>query len=273
LCDALGDTAALHVQCCPDEHLACVESGQIALCVVEVTVATASAHVSAVRQLREGFPSIPVLAYCDPVNGSSATIVDVVRAGATGLVLRGIDDSRALFRETIIRARRRAIAERIFVELSPLLTSDARLFLRYAIEHCAVDVSVDEAALDMGVDRKTLTNWLTRAGAPRAREFLSWIRLIVAAHFLSDPRRTAENVALALDFPSGTSLRNMVRRYVNVTTAELQQGGGAALVLDAFKRQIRAWPVARLTTERTIESTRGDTVPRSDDPRAIEASA
>jgi AraC-like DNA-binding protein len=250
----------------------CIESGQIALSVVEVTAATASAHVSAVRQLREGFPSIPVLAYCDPVNSSSAVIVDVVRAGATGLVLRGIDDSKALFRETIIRARRRAIAERIFVELAPMLTSDARLFLRYAIEHCAVDVSVDEAADELGVDRKTLTNWLARAGAPRAREFLSWIRLIVAAHLLSDPRRTAENVALHLDFPSGTSLRNMVRRYVNVTTAELQQGDGAALVLEAFKRQIRAWPVARLTTERTLESGRGDT-PRSEDAGPIEVPA
>ena len=237
LCDALAGSLALSVDRCARDHLARAEAESLVLSVVEITESTASAHVSAVRLLREGFPSIPVLAYCDPCSGSSA-IVDVVRAGAAGLVLRGIDDSPVMLRDAIGRARRSSIAERIFVEIAPLLTNDARVFLRYAIEHSAADVAVDEAACDLGVDRKTLTNWLARAGAPRAREFLAWIRLVVAAQLMSDPARSAEHVAHMLDFPSGTALRNMVRRYVGVTTAELQERGGASLVLNTFKRHL-----------------------------------
>ena len=240
--DALCGSSVLLIERCPRDHLARVEVESVALSIVEISGSTASAHVAAVRQLRSAFPSVPVLAYCDPCGSA---IVDVVRAGAGGLVLRGTDDTPLLFRDAIARARRSAIAERIFVAIAPLLTNDARVFLRYAIEHCASDIAVDEAARDMGVDRKTLTNWLARAGAPRAREFLSWIRLMVAAHLMSDPGRSAEQVAHMLDFPSGTALRNMVRRYVDVTTAELQERGGTTLVLEAFKRHLTARPFPR----------------------------
>jgi AraC-like DNA-binding protein len=272
--DALGAAAELRAQHCVREHLACVESDRVVLSVIEITEATASAHIECVRLLRSGFPSVPVLAYCDPAGGTSGLIVDVVRAGATGLVLRGIDDSRVVLRTAIQRARRSTIAHQIFMEVAPLLTNDARLFLRYAIEHCAADVSVEVAAHDLGVDRKTLTNWLARAGGPRAREFLSWIRLIVAAQMLSDPKRTAEQVALALDFPSGTSFRNMLRRYVNVTTVELHHGGGASLVLDAFKRQLRN-PVATIEApDRVAEASRVErSVSRADDATRFEIPA
>jgi AraC-like DNA-binding protein len=268
LCDALGGSDALLTQCDVREHLDCVESGVVALSVVEITHASAGAHVSLVRRLREGFPSIPVLAYCDPSGGTSGLIVDVVRAGATGLVLRGIDDSRVMLREAIRGVRRKAIAEQIFAEIGPLLTNDARIFLRYAIEHSSSEATVEDAARDLGVDRKTLTNWLARAGAPRAREFLAWVRLIVAGHLLGDPMRTAEQAALVLDFPSGTSLRNMLRRYVGATATEVQQGGGARLVLDAFKRELRTETVVSLPTDRRLVP--GLAIPA---PKRIEASA
>jgi AraC-like DNA-binding protein len=254
--EVFGGQPALCVQQCTRDHLAFLASDAVVLSVVEITEPTASAHVSAIRALRAGFPSTPVLAYCEPAGGTSSAIVDAIRAGATGLVLRGIDNSRSSFRDAIVRARRSVISERLFAELAPVLSNDARLFLRYAIEHSAVDVSVDDAARDLGVDRKTLTNWLARAGAPRAREFLSWVRLVVAAQLLSDPRRTAENVALALDFPSGTSLRNMIRRYVNLTTTELQRPGGLELVIAAFKRQVQRATVRQLPTALPVDGDR-----------------
>jgi len=165
--------------------------------------------------------------------------------------------------------RRKAIAEQIFAEIGPLLTNDARIFLRYAIEHSSSEATVEEAARDLGVDRKTLTNWLARAGAPRAREFLAWIRLIVAGHLLGDPMRTAEQAALVLDFPSGTSLRNMLRRYVDATATEVQEGGGARVVLDAFKRELRAeTTVVSLPADRRLVP--GLAIPV---PKRIEASA
>lgn len=237
LCDALGGSDALLSHCNVREHLACIEGESITLSVVEITAATACEHVPAIRRLHSGFPSIPVVAYCDP-RGASGLLVDVVRAGATAIVLQGIDDSRVAFREAIRGARRKPIAEEIFAEIAPLLTDDARVFLRYAIERSESDVTVDDAARDLGVDRKTLNNWLARAGAPRAREFLAWIRLAFAGHLLSDPMRTTEQAALALDFPSGASLRNMLRRYVDVTATEVQQKGGARVVLDAFRREL-----------------------------------
>src|SRR5262245_33630447 len=104
LCDALGESDPLLTQGAVSEHLECVEAGSVVMSVIEITLSTAGSHISALRRLRDGFPSIPVLAYCDPTGGASRLVVDAVRAGATGLVLRGIDDSPIVFREAIRNA-------------------------------------------------------------------------------------------------------------------------------------------------------------------------
>ena len=48
--------------------------------------------------------------------------------------------------------------------------------------------------------------------------------------------RTIESIALQLEFPSDTSLRNMMKRYTGLKASEVRQRGGARCVVAAVRR-------------------------------------
>lgn len=206
--------------------------------VVLIVIDDADAHgrsmASAIETLRHEFPSVPLLAYCSVAAGRSSFVVDVVRAGATGLVFRGIDDSRFAMRAAIMSARRGSVAERIHAEVALHLPAVAHPLLRYAITRSVDEPSVDDAAASLGVDRKTLRNWLRHSGTVRPREFINWVRLAVVVGLLEDPGRSAEQVALEAGFASGTAFRNMLRRYTGLRSSEMRVAGGLARILSLF---------------------------------------
>jgi AraC-like DNA-binding protein len=186
----------------------------------------------AIAAIRQRFPTVSVLAYCALPAGPS--MVDVVRAGATGLVLRGIDDAPRTIRVALESARRKSTAERIHDEVSLHLPVAAHPLLRYAISRAGDDPSVDDAAAALGVDRKTLFNWLRQCGDVRPREFINWIRLAIVAGMLEDPGRSAEQAALEAGFTSGTAFRNMLQRYTGLRTSEIRGEGALGGVLSRF---------------------------------------
>ena len=53
----------------------------------------------------------------------------------------------------------------------------------------------------------------------------------MAANLLEDPDRSADNIALALHFPSGSAFRNTCQRYLRATPSEIRRHGGAEWVL------------------------------------------
>jgi AraC-like DNA-binding protein len=231
---SIGSSVELLVHRTVDEHVANVRSGAVAFSVVEICAGTGPAHVSAVRMLRAQFPSVPVLAYCDSLPGLSRLILDVARAGVTGLLIRDLDDSPHLLRDALRQARHAAIGERVYRQLVPYVRPDAQPFLRYAVDHAGHPVDVRRAAADLGIDPGTLGDRLKRARVPSPHKFLMWVRLAVAGELLCDPGRSAQQVALELDFPSGTALRNLFDRYIGITTEQIRARGRLA-VMDEFK--------------------------------------
>lgn len=244
---------ALVIHRAAGEHIEDVRTGRVVLSVVEICDQKAASHIATVRWLRSNLPSVPVLAYCAASPGSSEAILEVVRAGATGLLLRDVDDATHRLREVIGEIRRAAIGDHVYDEVAPYVGEGARAFLRYAIDHSGMRISVESAAADLGVDRGTLADRLSRAHAPSPHKFLMWIRLAVAAEMLSDPGRSAQQVALELDFPSGTALRNILDRYAEITTGELKVRGPRA-VLDKLKLALSVEPgaVARREDHRAV---------------------
>lgn len=227
---AIGSSAELEIYRTADELVAAVRRAIVALCVIEICEETGAAHVAAVRVLRNQFPSVPVLAYCDAPSRSSRLILEVVRAGATGLLIRDLDDSPHMLRDALRQAKHAAIAERLYRELVPHVRREAQPFLRYAVDHAGGPVDVRHAAADLGIDPATLSDRLSRAGVPSPHKFLMWVRLAVAGEMLCDPGRSAQQVALELDFPSGTALRNLFDRYIGVTTEQIKSRGPLAVV-------------------------------------------
>ena len=192
----------------------------------------------AVRAIRAGYPSVAVIAYLPPGGACSADILALARAGIHGLVLRGVDDVGVALRAALASAARRSIAERVLREVAPFVAPGAVPVLRYCLEHAANAPTVVEVARALGVHRKTLVNRMCGAALPAPRALLAWCRLLLAADVLEDHARPVEQVALALDFPSGTAFRNMLRRYTGLGPRDVRENGGLVCVLHAFRRAL-----------------------------------
>jgi AraC-like DNA-binding protein len=219
---------------CVEALVGTLQTTEVAVAVIDASDAACRSMASPIAAIRYRFPTVPILAYCSVLTAGASSVVDVVRAGATGLILRGIDDERHAMRAAIDSARRGSISQRVQNEVALHLPSQARPFLRYAVTRFGDEPSVEDAARTIGVDRKTIFNWLRHGGGVGPREFLNWIRLAIAAGMLEDPGRSAEQAALEAGFASGAAFRNMLHRYTGLTCSQIRGTDGSAKVLGAL---------------------------------------
>lgn len=216
------------------ELLATLDDPNVVLVVMDAADASGRSMAGTVEFIRKNFPTLPLLAYCALASSGSGAVVDVVRAGASGLVIRGVDDSRHAMRSAIQSAQQGSVVHRIVSLVSPHLPPVAAPLLRYALSRAVDDPSVADAARELGVDRKTLFNWLRPCGSVGPREFINWVRLAMAVGMLEDSRRTTEQVALAMGFASGTAFRNMLRRYADARSSDVRGAAGFVHVMTRF---------------------------------------
>jgi AraC-like DNA-binding protein len=232
---------AAHLRQCErqSEVLALVRSGLADVVVTDLADGTGSALLM-VRTLKEQYPSVPVVLYCALTPATSREMLEFAKAGVDELVVRGVDDVRLTLQATLSDAAARRSALAIYAEIDPLVPPNVGMMIKYALEHGRRALSVESVAQAMNVHRKTLVHRLNAAGLPSPREIIAWCRLIITAKLLEDPGRKVEQVALLLDFPSGNSMRNMIKRYTGLRANEVRQNGGAKCVLHAFKRALTA---------------------------------
>lgn len=222
------------------EVLALVEQGLATIVVLDHRDYDGNAALPVVRRLRDEYPSVPVVMYLPMVALASGAVMDYARAGVSQLVFQGVDDFKTSLRSAIDAALDQVSAGALAAEIEPLIPSTIVPFLRYCLEHSRRNITVEEVAAAMGVHRKTLVDRLKAARLPSPRAMIGWSRLLMAARLLEDPGRTIEQVALKLDFASGTALRNMFKRYTGLRTTEVRENGGVRCLLHAFKRELAA---------------------------------
>ena len=187
-----------------------------------------------VREVRERFPRVTVVAYCAPRPARSGAIVDLVRAGAHQLLLRGVDDEGHSLRLVIDEAEQRAAGELVRAQVRARVAEAAWPLAELYLTRLAQPPSIAEAAAALGVHRRTLLNRLQLAGCPPPAELRTWCRLFVAARLLEEPGRTVESVAHQLEFPSAGAFRNALKRSTGLAPHEVRAGGGLLGVLACF---------------------------------------
>lgn len=193
-----------------------------------------------VRALHAGYPSLAILAYGAMRAGALSDALVLVRAGAHEVVIRGHDDEGVVLRTALERAADRCTAELVARELAPHIPESVRPAVQACLENPSQLSNVTELARTLGVHRKTLVNRLRTAGLPPPSELIGWCRVLHAARLLEDPGRPIEEIALHLDFPSGTALRNMLRRYTGLRPTVIRERGGLAHVLPRCVQALRA---------------------------------
>lgn len=222
-----------------DELLARADRGDSSAVILSPRDGAGASTARCIGALRESVPARPVLAYCDVAVHNSTEILEVVRAGASDLVIHGHGDSPALLRAALDRAHQDSARDRVIRRLRPELRAEARAIIEYCIAHARNDLTIDDLAAALGVHRRTLTNRLARAGYPSPRITIARSCLLVAAALLEDPSRSIERVALELEYPSPTAFRNALKRHTGLRPSEVRENGGLTCVLRIFAMRVR----------------------------------
>src|SRR5688500_5678222 len=200
--------------------------------------ANGPANFDAVRQLRASFPRMSIIAYVAFAPDRARELFDAGRCGLDGLVLPHRGDAPKTIPRLVAEAGNGSVAAvtRASLGETPPLIRDAVLI---GITRAHERLTPDSLARILGVSRRVLAQRLATHRFPAPQRLLTWTRLIAAAHMLEDAGRSADRVAIALDFPSGSAFRNTCQRYLRATPSEIRSRGGAPWVIGELLRETR----------------------------------
>jgi AraC-like DNA-binding protein len=187
--------------------------------------------LEAFRQLTRRFPRLVTVAYVDPGAGREHDLFDAGRSGVNALVLFDRDDDPVSLSATLERAEARGVASLVRAALgtsSPMV----RDFVLLCVTRAHERLTPTRVANALNASRRVLARQLEEAHLPPPQRLITCCRLVVAAYFLEDQHRSADSIANALQFPSGSAFRNACQRYLGATPSEIRERGGAQWVVD-----------------------------------------
>jgi AraC-like DNA-binding protein len=205
--------------------------------ITEVRDADGRAVHEVVGGLHAGGAGTPLVGYCRAGAEDSNDIRSLVLAGAHRLVFHGTDDSGIALRNILDAAQQASVGERAAKELMRAVPEKLKTFVSHVTRYPATQ-RVTQVAEALGYHRKTLVNHCTQAEFLSPHELLCWCRLAVAGELMASTCRTIESIALQLEFPSDTSLRNMMKRYTGLKASEVRERGGARCVVAAVRHAL-----------------------------------
>lgn len=196
-----------------------------------------------VRHLKQRLPRLTLIAYVSFSSERAHDLFDAGRQGMDALVLADQDDAPRALLALIEQAESKSLGAvvRAALDSVDVMTRDAVLL---AVTRAHERLSPEGLARLLALPRRTVAQRLAAAGFPPPRRLLTWGRLIVAAHLLEDAHRSADRIAVALDFPSASAFRNTCQRYLGATPGEIRARGGAAYVIRTLLSGVNVPPEA-----------------------------
>lgn len=195
-------------------------------------------RLDAVRRLKYRFPRLTVIGYVTFTPERAHDLFEAGRSGIDALVIADRDDSTGSLLTIVGQAEGRslgAVVRRSLEAVDPSVREAVLLAVTRAHER----ISPQQLAELLALHRRTLGKRLHAVGFPPPQRLITWGRMIVAAHMLEDPHRSANNVAAALDFPSGSAFRNTCQRYLHATPEKIRSRGGAGYAVRALLRTVQ----------------------------------
>jgi AraC-like DNA-binding protein len=190
--------------------------------------------------LRAHAPDHAIIGYVDPRTLSSRFILETGRADLTDLVLRDVDDSRAVLLRVLQNAEQRGSALRVADRMCEGQERDVRVLVQFICRRLREPLEVPAIAAGLGLNRRTLYHRLGAVGSPGPRELVGWCKVLFVAHQLSSTTLPLAAIATQLDMPSWRTLSYMVRRYLGVGTNTLRTVDAFERALAQFRAQFHA---------------------------------
>ncbi len=185
-----------------------------------------------IRAFRLRRPRVAIVGYCRASHEDSQDIIGLATAGIHEIVFLDVTDWGNVLLQTLARASQSCAAAQAFDRLAPVTPASLQPLIEYCLYFPHLSTSVPKVASALGVHRKTLVNYTQRSGLPAPSILITWCRLVIAAHMLETRGDAVERVALALEYPSATALRNTLRRYCGHRPADLRTGGMEQIIAE-----------------------------------------
>lgn len=233
---AVGERYAVEERADWEELTRACEARPVQLAVVDL-FADGAPNFERLRVLKRRFPTLAIVAYVTPSAERARDLFDAGRVGLEGLLLVDVDDDAPSLLATLERAQARGLVSLLRLALAARAQAVSPL-VRDAV--LAAVVRAHERLTPTGLARllavpsRVLSRRLAEVGMPAPNKLLIWGRLLVAARLLEDSARSADGVATALAFPSGSAFRNTSQRYLAATPGEIRARGGASWVIERF---------------------------------------
>ena len=244
--EAVRGHAALWSSERPDEVAEAVASSADE--VATVILFSPSRHAEGIRAaevIRAVAPDHALVGYVDPRTISSRFILETGRVALTDLVLRDVDDSRAVLLRVIQNAAQRDRALRIAQELCEGQPREVRLVVQFICRHLRDALDATSIAAGLGLNRRTLYHRLAQVGSPGPRELVGWCRAAYVCWHLAHTTASLADIAQQLDVPVWRGLASLLRRYLGMNTRELRDGDAFTLAVARFRAQFVAPDTSR----------------------------
>lgn len=117
----------------------------------------------------------------------------------------------------------------------------ARTIIRAAAHVAATGGGAAELGAQFNVIAETVADWCTAAALPPPRRLQAWMRVLLAAFLLQEPRRTVAGVAAACGYTSDRALRRAFNRFVGFDARTLRGQGAFQKAMSEFNRDLASF--------------------------------
>jgi AraC-like DNA-binding protein len=199
--------------------------------------------------LVKGAPSIAVIGYVSVTAAAIRAVESLVRLGAAGIVVRGVDDGTEPLAAVVHRAMASSRAWQLLHSLGdPMERLPARVgeALGMMFRHPDRVRSVSDLATAARTTRRSLDRWLARAGLAPARTLMSCARANAAFHLVAGGGVPAAHAAALLGYTSARALTRELRSLTgHHPTARSKHPTSAAFGAAVSRRLVRTVPMGR----------------------------
>lgn len=213
---------------------AAIHSGSVQVVITELRDPQGRLMADQIRRIHDEFPSIPIIAYTELIRQRTKDALWAAHAGVRDIILREYDDSECMARSIVRMTDANIVAAKVLEAFGAELPMGAREVFDFCFRNAQHGLTVGAVAGHLRASRKTLRNRLVLVDLPPPHKILGWSRLLLAMRLVDQGDQSVEEIAYELNFPSGASLRNMLKRYVGLSPKEVKRRGGFAYMLSAF---------------------------------------
>lgn len=192
-----------------------------------------------IRRLRERAPAVEVVALADFTGRPAADAFALAGLGVREIVCTAQDGAAARVAAALEAHLGRGALDAVVESLAAAVPPGVHRWLAPVLLSAQGAESVAALARAALCSPRTLRRSLRGAGLPSAEELLAWRRLLHAARLLEDGR-SADSVARALGFSTGSALRKSLKRHTGLRPGELRRQGGFGALATMFLGRCRA---------------------------------